>query len=53
MEPARTPKRLLKILHLGRIAHAVGQVPQDVQGEGGRGPGEPVHLGRVGKLFFQ
>jgi hypothetical protein len=52
MEPARTPKRLLRALHLGHVVDAVGQIPEHVQSHRGRDAGEAVDLSGVGKLLL-
>ena len=42
----------LKQLDGRNVCHAVGQIPEHVEGERGSNAGEPVDLGGVGKFFL-
>ena len=52
MEPARTPYLRGQRLDLSDVVDAVGQVPQNVQRDGGADAGPAMHLAGVAELLF-
>ena len=43
----------LEVMNLGDILNSIGQIPQDVQGECGRGAGEAMDFGSIAEFLFE